>query len=273
MRFYELLTLGFYLSFAVLAWRRSLSAGRRAKATGIAVAGFGCIAVAAAQSQVHPIVGIAARNWLPVMLIPMAYWQTGQFVLPLNKVWQARLQRFDQKPLLARICSSVRSPSRRFLNTILELSYLFCYPLVPCGLAVLYWTGMAEFAEEFWNIVVPPAYVCYATFPFVQTLPPRAIEDSTTSRPRQTKLRTLNLFVLRQVSIQANTFPSGHVAASLAISLELIRLTPRVGIVFLCVAASIAAGAFIGRYHYALDVLAGAGLAVGSFLVVVAMAH
>jgi len=273
MRFYEWLTLGFYLVFAVLAWYRPLSIGRRAKATGIALGGFACVAVAAALSRVHPVVGIVTRNWLPVLLIPMAYWQTGQFVLPLNKVWQTWLQRFDQKPLLARICFSVRSPACRFLNTILEFSYLFCYPLVPFGLAVLYWTGMVRFAEEFWNIVVPPAYVCYATFPFVQTLPPRAIEDSTAWRPRQTKLRTLNLFVLRHVSIQANTFPSGHVAASLAISLELIRLSPRAGLVFLCVAVSIAAGAFIGRYHYALDVLAGAALAVASFLVVVAMAH
>jgi membrane-associated phospholipid phosphatase len=269
MRFYEWLTLGFYLVFAILAWYRPLSTERRAKATGIAVGGFCCIGAAAAQSLVHPMVGIVARNWLPVILIPMAYWQTGQFVLPLNKAWQSKLQRFDQKPFLARICLPVNSPALKFLHTILELSYLFCYPMVPLGLAALYSMGMSAFAEEFWNIVIPPAYACYATFPFMQTLPPRAIEDSTAWQPRQTKLRTLNLFVLRHVSIQANTFPSGHVAASLAISLELIRLTPWVGLVFLCIAASIAAGAFIGRYHYALDVLLGAGLAAASFLVVV----
>src|SRR5256885_8890206 len=54
MRFYEWLTLGFYLVFAVLAWYRPLSIGRRAKATGIALGGFACVAVAAALSRVHP---------------------------------------------------------------------------------------------------------------------------------------------------------------------------------------------------------------------------
>jgi membrane-associated phospholipid phosphatase len=268
MRFYEWLTIGFYLLFAFLAWHRRLATGRRSKATAIAVGGFCSVAAAAVQSQVHPMVGMVARNWLPVILIPMAYWQTGQFILPLNKVWQTKLQQFDQKPLLMLIRISGDSPAGKFMNSILELSYVFCYPMVPLGLATLYLTGMSGFVEEFWNIVIPPAYACYATFPFVQTLPPRAIEDSAGWKPPQTNLRTFNLFLIRHVSIQANTFPSGHVAASLAIALELIRLAGWVGVVFLCLALSIAAGAFIGRYHYAVDVLAGAALAVTSFLVV-----
>ena len=81
---------------------------------------------------------------------------------------------------------------------------------------------MDRFAEEFWNVVLPPAYACYATFPFVQTLPPRAIERDFEPQPPPTPLRKLNLFVLRHLSIQANTFPSGHVAASLAVALELL---------------------------------------------------
>ncbi|PYS05386.1 MAG: hypothetical protein DMG12_07905 [Acidobacteria bacterium] len=150
----------------------------------------------------------------------------------------------------------------------LEFAYLLCYPLVPCGLAALYLTGMGRFAEEFWNIVIPPAYLCYATFPFVQTLPPRAIENAVVWQPQQSRLRTLNLFLVRHVTTQANTFPSGHVAASLAIALELTRLAPAVGAIFLFFAIGIAGGAFIGRYHYAVDVLLGAGLAVISFVTV-----
>jgi membrane-associated phospholipid phosphatase len=104
----------------------------------------------------------------------------------------------------------------------------------------------------------------------VQTLPPRAIENAEVWKPQPSQIRTLNLFVLRHVSIQANTFPSGHVAASLAIALELTRLTPTVGAIFLCFAIGIAAGAAIGRYHYAVDVLLGIALAVASFAIQVA---
>ncbi len=162
----------------------------------------------------------------------------------------------------------MNSPVPRYLGLALEFAYLLCYPLVPCGLAALYLTGMGRFAEEFWNVVIPPAYLCYATFPFVRTLPPRAIENAVVWQPQQSRLRTLNLFLVRHVTTQANTFPSGHVAASLAIALELTRLAPAVGAIFLCFAIGIAAGAFIGRYHYAVDVLLGAGLAVISFVTV-----
>ena len=135
----------------------------------------------------------------------------------------------------------------------------------PLRLAII---GMGGFADEFWNTVLPPAYLCYATFPFIQTLPPRAIEDRVSWQPRRTGMRKVNLFVLRHVSIQANTFPSGHVAASVAVALALLAHSAVVGGVFLVVAICIAAGAFFGRYHYAVDVLIGALLAVISDVLV-----
>src|SRR6266516_834810 len=264
MRFYEWITLGYYLALVLLGWHRSLPWRRRAKVTGIAIAGL-------AGMWISVVSGSVIRNWLPVLLIPLAYGQAGQFVLPVNLTFQMTLQKFDQKPLLAFIRFSIKSAGRRYWSLVLEFAYLFCYPLVPCGLAALYLTGMARFAEEFWNIVVPPAYVCYATFPFVQTLPPRAIENAAVWQPQQSRIRTLNLFVLRHVSIQANTFPSGHVAASLAIALELTRLAPTIGSIFLCFAIGIAAGAVIGRYHYVVDVLLGMALAVVSFWIQVGL--
>ena len=198
----------------------------------------------------------AIRDWLPLGFIPLAYWQTGQFVLPIHQSFQSRLEAFDRKYLRTGVPP---------LMWMFELAYLFCYPLVPLGLVALYISGMGRFTEEFWNVVLPPAYVCYATFPFVQTLPPRTIERDLPWQPHATPLRKLNLLVLRHISIQANTFPSGHVAASLAVALELLAHTTAAGLVFLALALLIAAGAFFGRYHYGIDVLLGALLAVISF--------
>jgi membrane-associated phospholipid phosphatase len=72
------------------------------------------------------------------------------------------------------------------------------------------------------------------------------------------------LGVLRRASIHANTFPSAHVAASLAAALAVLRHQPGAGVVFLWIAASIAAGAVLRRYHFALDVVAGAFVAFAS---------
>ena len=247
MRFYEWISLAFFAAFGALAWVRWLPIRRRAVITGIAVAGIG------------GILGVrftAIRDWLPLGFIPLAYWQTGQFVLPIHQSFQSRLEAFDRKYLRTGVPP---------LMWMFELAYLFCYPLVPLGLVALYISGMGRFAEEFWNVVLPPAYVCYATFPFVQTLPPRTIERDLPWQPHATPLRKLNLLVLRHISIQANTFPSGHVAASLAVALELLAHTTAAGLVFLALALLIAAGAFFGRYHYGIDVLLGALLAVISF--------
>src|SRR2546422_10933680 len=69
----------------------------------------------------------------------------------------------------------------------------------------------------------------------------------------------------RKCELHANTFPTGHVAASLAVALELLSHVPPAGFLFLLLSIAIAAGAFWGRYHYGLDVLLGALLAVASF--------
>jgi len=65
--------------------------------------------------------------------------------------------------------------------------------------------------------------------------------------------------------VQLNTFPSGHAAASIAIALAVGSHVLFAGAVLGIVAVSIAAGSVIGRYHYAADVIAGAGLAIGAF--------
>jgi membrane-associated phospholipid phosphatase len=247
MRLYEWLTFAYFLFFAVLACMRPLAARRRA-----AIIGAGVVGIAAIAGLRSTIV----RDWLPLVFIPLAYFQTGQFVLPLHEKFQAWLESIDRR------CVFALPPSVMF---VVELAYLFCYPLVPAGIATLYLVGQGGFADEFWNVVLPPAYCCYATFPFVQTLPPRAIEDLVPWQPERTRMRSVNLFVLDHVSIHANTFPSGHVAASLAVALVLLNHALGVGLLFLAVAICIAAGAFFGRYHYSVDVIIGAALAVLSF--------
>ena len=76
--------------------------------------------------------------------------------------------------------------------------------------------------------------------------------------------------VLNRASVQWNTFPSGHTAASLATALAVAGDIPVAGVVFGVVAVSIAAGSVVGRYHYAADALAGAVVAVIALVMVTA---
>jgi membrane-associated phospholipid phosphatase len=99
--------------------------------------------------------------------------------------------------------------------------------------------------------------------PWLQTRSPRVIEVSTNETP--SILRRLNLAVLGRGSIQANTFPSGHAAGSVAAALAVSGPMPTAGLVFVVLAASIVAATVIGRYHYVVDSVLGFLVAVAAW--------
>jgi membrane-associated phospholipid phosphatase len=79
--------------------------------------------------------------------------------------------------------------------------------------------------------------------------------------------RRVNLRVLGVASVQLNTFPSGHAAASLATALAVGARLPIAGLLLGLLALAIALGSVAGRYHYAADALAGAALAIVAFVI------
>lgn len=216
-----------------------------------------------------PLSADILRDWVPVGLMVLAYRQPGVLFESQNTRFQGWLQKVDRKILSTVGLLNLRSdrPWIAAFYQFTELAYLLCYPLVPFGLALLYSAGMAEYTDEFWATVLSSSYLCYALVPLTQTLPPRSLPDGEASATRWSRLRILNLWILRHASIRVNTFPSAHVAASLAIALVVLRFLPAAGLVLLALAISIGIGAAAGRYHYVADVIAGAALAILVFLI------
>lgn len=260
---HEWLSLIFFSFFLVLAWLRPLDWRQRLNAT---VLGVISLALIVLLPQVGKQAAAFRQLLLPLFLIPMAYWQTAHFSAPLNEGLQRRLAAIDDTILSALKGFSLPTWLKRLTHVYLEGAYLLVYPLVPSGLAVLYFAGVIERAEEFWTVVLPPAYLCYATLPFIRTLPPRRLEQVQRTDAPQTGIRRFNLTVIRLVTHQVNTFPSGHAAAAVAVALELLSAVPAAGIVYLAIAISIMVAAFVGRYHYAVDVALGGALSCVSFL-------
>jgi len=71
-------------------------------------------------------------------------------------------------------------------------------------------------------------------------------------------VRRLNLYMCGTTSIGWNTFPSGHVAGALAAALAVAEVVPSAAIPMTAGAVLIAISTVIGRYHYAVDGIAGA---------------
>jgi membrane-associated phospholipid phosphatase len=73
--------------------------------------------------------------------------------------------------------------------------------------------------------------------------------------------------VLRRVSHELNTFPSGHVAVATAVALTIFPVSRVAGVFFSIVAIGIAAGAAVGRYHYGVDAIAGVLVGIAAALI------
>ena len=260
LRVSEWIALAYFLYLIALAAIARVSVSRRQCV--LATAPVTCAAIVTIGLQVGAPAAFV-RDWLPLLYLVMAYWLPAQLVETTNPGVEARLLRFDHDMFGSHAPAAVAGRAPRLLVEYLELAYLLCYPVVPVGFAWLVLAGFRAEADQYWTAVLLAALPCYGLLPWLPTRPPRAIE--TTETAARSAVRALNVKILDRASVQLNTFPSGHAAASIAIALAVGSHVPLAGAVLGIVAVSIAAGSVIGRYHYAADAIAGAGLAIAAF--------
>jgi membrane-associated phospholipid phosphatase len=266
MRTSELVNLVYFSALTILALVWALPSRSRTKAVLIGLTGLVLNGTTlTANRWLMPDAAEFFRDWLPVPLMALAYWQSGCFFQKANPRLQAMFERSDRR-ILKLLHLDLAECARTWLGAFLELAYLLCYPVVPLGLGALYVAGFRQQADDYWTVVLLSAYPCYGLLLFVQLLPPRLVEETEKPTNRSSTLRRFNLWLVRRVTHEANTFPSGHVAASAAIAMVLLRFSPSTGIVFVLIALGIAVGCIVGRYHYAVDVAAAFLLSATTFI-------
>jgi len=204
-----------------------------------------------------------ALDCLPGTYVLAGYWLPALIRGPAAPRLQAWLLAFDRRLFSTGVGRILRRTPRLVLE-YLELAYTCCSVVVPLGLAWLWVAGLRETADAFWTAVLLAALPCFGTLPWFETRPPREVEPVSDQRERLL-VRRLSVLVLRHVGVGANTFPSGHVAASLAAALAVGSVSPVGGAVFGVIAVSIAVASVVGRYHYAVDAVIGALMALAAF--------
>ncbi len=228
-----------------LAWPR-----RRAALT-MAAAGMALSVVAARL----PFTAILHDWLLPPALLFLAYWTSGLlFVAPMPRA-ERWLFAIDDALRIRAIAA--RMP--RAGAELLELAYVGVYPLVAVAFIIELTLTATPDPQLFWSVVLVTDYICFGVLPWVQTRPPRSLEDS---EPWHARVRRFNLRLMGAASIQVNTFPSGHAAEALAAALLVLDAPPPLVAWMFFNAAAVSAGTVFGRYHYALDAIAGWGVAL-----------
>jgi membrane-associated phospholipid phosphatase len=270
MRASEWIDIVAFSFFVVLGWSGMLTGGRRTRVTAMGIAGLTATAIGASWVPLllSPLAASVVRDWLPASLLLLVYHQAGQFFVRIDRRFQDRLEQIDRRivaPLLRRVS---HWPAPDWFASGFEVAYLLCYLMIPAGLGMLYLLRLRRHADHYWVVVLVSAYVSYGVLPFLQTLPPRKLAEPWLIPLPPTRARSLNLRILGHASIQANTFPSAHVAASTGVALVLAVVASwPIGLVFVTLAAAIAAGTIAGRYHFASDVIAGGAVATIVFMI------
>ena len=244
-----------YTAVAALI-RPRLPRAARVRALGGSVAGL-LLTTASALAPFHPLL----HYWLlPPALLLLGYWTSGLlFVAPMKPIEKL----FTAIDRVARVRTfAALSPTS--VANVLEFYYVAVFALVPIALALHLNLSAAPDADRFWTVILVTDFICFAALPWIQTRPPRSLEPG---EPWVSSLRAFNLRWVDRASIQVNTFPSGHAAEALAAALLVSNLRVGIFIWMLVSAAAVSAGAVFGRYHYAIDAVAGWMVATGVWVV------
>lgn len=245
-----------YIGVAALTVR-GVPARRRARVAGLAVLAvatvIGLTRVTVLPESIH--------NWLPAIWLLVGYWLPGGLLhapMPGLEAWLRASDRWIQEWPSMRWARAMPG----WLTALFELAYFLVHLFVPAGLAVLLLsadrTGGLDPADRFWTPTLLAGYICYGTLPWLQSRPPRIVEGDAPS----TGVRDWNQRLLAHASVQANTFPSGHVAVALVVALVVFDWDPLAGLVFVPIALLIATATVLRRYHYTADVALGFVVAV-----------
>ena len=253
MRSSEWIAFLYFVYLAIVCWLRPLSASRRLQVTGVSAALAATIRIVAIWAPP------AVRDWTPLLYVTVGYYLIGRLFVEPSGTLESWLRTWDRRVL--------GDPTKRFahwpswLVSYLDIVYMFCFLLLPGGLGALYVTGHASLANHYWTMVLAADLGAFAPLSVFQTRPPWALEPPPDLA--DTSVRRLASYMVRHATICVNTFPSGHVAVSLAVALAVIGAMPLAGTILLVLTASVGVACIVGRYHYVVDVLAGAVLGGG----------
>ena len=260
MTAWQTATVAFFVYTAVVSvLLPRLGARRRVLALSGSAAGLLVMAATAAARLAPEAI---LTNWIiPPIVLLLSYWTSGLlFVAPMPRAERALL-RADEVLGIRRLASA----APRWLAEYLEFAYAAVYPVVPIALFIHLTAAGAPDAAKFWSVILITDFICFGMLPWIQTRPPRALEPQP---PWRSQFRAFNLRLLGKTSIHANTLPSGHAAEALAATLLTVGAPPPLVLWMVLNALSITAGAVLGRYHYAVDALAGWAVAVAVWVAV-----
>jgi hypothetical protein len=150
--------------------------------------------------------------------------------------------------------------SGQLLPTFAELCYALVYAVAPVALWALFANGRRDRVNQFWLAYLVGTLGAYALFPYFPSEPPRTAFAGQDLPHIVTFLRRFNLWIVGHYGIHSSVVPSAHVSSVLSAAWGLLETIPErrwIGWTMAAYGFCVAAASVYGRYHYAVDAIAG----------------
>jgi membrane-associated phospholipid phosphatase len=203
------------------------------------------------------------RDWYPLLLIPFFY---GEIPF-LNQTFLSAARDGSIHAFEKALFPS--EPARTFATTVawpvlseaLHMAYLSYYLIIYGPFLILYFTGKREAFEETALAIVLTYYCCYSIYVLAPVRGPWDLVPMSPEAP-DGPLRRLTVQILEAGSSVGAAFPSSHQAVAVAQTVCAVRHLPRLAPVITVLTIGIGVGAVYASFHYAVDMIVGAGVGI-----------
>jgi membrane-associated phospholipid phosphatase len=213
-----------------------------------------------------------ARDWVPLGLMLIAYREMDWFS-PLARNFKRELRwvEWDRTLLYGFSLQRAIESLGPIIPAYLEFCYLLVYAVGPFAVAVLYMEHRRDLVNRLLLMYLAGTLLAYALLPYFPSDPPRTLFAGTDLPNVITPIRQFNLWILGGYAIHSAVFPSAHVSSAFSAAWAFFWLLPnkkKFGWGMLVYATSVALATVYGRYHYAVDAVAGFGVSLVAALMI-----
>jgi membrane-associated phospholipid phosphatase len=205
------------------------------------------------------------RDIAPLPLMLVAYREMNWFTPAahdhhLEQAWIV----WDRKLLDGGLRAAIESAGR-LIPSYLELCYALVYAVGAICLVILFLNKRRKEINRFWVIYLAGTLGAYALFPYFPSEPPRIAFAGADLPSVVTELRRFNLWLVGGYGIHSSVFPSAHVSSVFSAAWGLLAVIPEkpwIGGLMAWYALSVAVATVYGRYHFAVDAVAGISISL-----------
>ena len=207
------------------------------------------------------------RDWYPITTILIFYLEIPPLVQMVQQryfddlviEWEDRL--FNGQPS---IYLRARFPSK-WLSELLHLCYFSYYPIVFGLVTVLYFQGRHEAFHEVVFAEILTFNLCLVWYIFMPVMGPRYKFEKISGPLADGYVFKMVHMILSGASSKGTAFPSSHCAIGVIVVLYAARYHPVAFAIMCPFGVGLVIATVYGRFHYALDAIAGTVLAIAIF--------